>query len=140
MVRTLCNYGYFTFYRLLAIFLGVLFITAWDVLTYVGTFGLFFTFLLFYDSFNDCHRRNALVMPQGDPIITMMKHKNIIHILKKYLNLTVVPKNMSTTETKKLYGILAEFKNPKALIDVSKKVRKLDTINLTLIPFSYTRN
>ena len=29
---------------------------------------------------------------------------------------------MSTTETKKLYGILAEFKNPKALIDVSKKV------------------
>lgn len=29
---------------------------------------------------------------------------------------------MSTTETKNLYGILAEFKNPKALIDVSKKV------------------
>jgi len=27
---------------------------------------------------------------------------------------------MITTETKKLYGILAEFKNPKALIDVSK--------------------
>ena len=29
---------------------------------------------------------------------------------------------MSSTDTKKLYGILAEFKNPKALVDVSKKV------------------
>jgi hypothetical protein len=29
---------------------------------------------------------------------------------------------MSTTESKSLYGILAEFKNPKALVDASKKV------------------
>lgn len=29
---------------------------------------------------------------------------------------------MSTTESKSLYGILAEFKNPKALVDASEKV------------------